>query len=67
MRLGLLLGRNRAATACIDLSDGLADGVRQIAEASGVGAIIDAARCRSSEATRRWFAGRGLRSGGRGA
>ena len=28
--------------ACMDLSDGLADGVRQIAEASGVGATIDA-------------------------
>ena len=36
--------RNRAATACMDLSDGLADAVRQMAEASGVGAIIDA-RC----------------------
>ena len=36
-----MLGRNGAARACIDLSDGLADGVRQIGEASGVGAIID--------------------------
>jgi thiamine-monophosphate kinase len=43
VRLGLLLGRNRAASACIDLSDGLADGVRRIAEASGVGAVVDAA------------------------
>ncbi|HEV3215483.1 MAG TPA: thiamine-phosphate kinase [Vicinamibacterales bacterium] len=42
LRCGLLLGRNRAARACIDLSDGLADGVRQIAQASGVGAVIDA-------------------------
>jgi thiamine-monophosphate kinase len=41
-RLGMLLGRNRAARACVDLSDGLADGVRQLAEASGLGAIIDA-------------------------
>jgi thiamine-monophosphate kinase len=41
-RFGLLLGRNRAARACIDLSDGLADGVRQIAEASGLGAIVEA-------------------------
>ena len=42
VRFGALLGRNRAATACMDLSDGLADGVRQIAEASGLGATIDA-------------------------
>ena len=41
-RFGLMLGRNRAARACIDLSDGLADGVRQIGEASGLGAVIDA-------------------------
>ena len=44
MRIGALLGRNRAASACMDLSDGLADGVRQIAAASGTGAAIDAAR-----------------------
>jgi thiamine-monophosphate kinase len=43
LRFGLMLGRNRAARACIDLSDGLADGIRQIGEASGVGAIVDAA------------------------
>ena len=48
VRLGLLLSRNRAATACVDLSDGLADGVRRLAEASGVGAVIDRRRCRSS-------------------
>jgi thiamine-monophosphate kinase len=41
VKLGLLLGRNRAATACVDLSDGLADGVRRIAEASGVGVELD--------------------------
>lgn len=40
-RVGMLLGRNRAASACMDLSDGLADAVRQIAEASGTGAVID--------------------------
>jgi thiamine-monophosphate kinase len=44
VRLGLLLARNRAASACIDLSDGLADGVRQLAQSSGVGAVIDAER-----------------------
>ncbi|HKY20742.1 MAG TPA: thiamine-phosphate kinase [Vicinamibacterales bacterium] len=41
-RFGLMLGRNQAARACIDLSDGVADGVRQIAEACGLGAVIDA-------------------------
>ena len=41
-RFGMMLARNRAARACIDLSDGLADGVRQIAEASRLGAIVDA-------------------------
>jgi len=43
VRAGLLLGRNRAATSCIDLSDGLADGLRQIAAASGVGIAVDEA------------------------
>jgi thiamine-monophosphate kinase len=42
VRLGLMLARNRAATACVDLSDGLADAVRQLAIASQVGAIVDA-------------------------
>ena len=40
-QFGVMLGRNRAARACIDLSDGLADGVRQLAQSSGLGAIID--------------------------
>lgn len=42
VRAGLLLGRNRAASACVDLSDGLADGSRQLADASGVGIVLDA-------------------------
>ena len=42
VRIGTLVARNRAAGACIDLSDGLADAVHQIARASGVGAIVDA-------------------------
>lgn len=43
VRLGVLVGRNRAASACIDLSDGLADAVHQLASASGTGALVDAA------------------------
>ncbi len=43
VRLGTLLARNRAATACLDLSDGLGDGAHQLSRASGVGVTIDAA------------------------
>ena len=59
VRLGALLGRNRAASACMDLSDGLADAVRQIAEASGTGAELDAALLPIPPAAREWF----IRSG----
>jgi thiamine-monophosphate kinase len=41
VRVGLLLGRNRVASSCIDLSDGLSDGIRQIAQASGVGMVLE--------------------------
>jgi thiamine-monophosphate kinase len=60
VRLGLLLSRNRAASASMDLSDGLADGVHRIAEASGVGAVIDAASLPIEPAVREWFASRDL-------
>jgi thiamine-monophosphate kinase len=60
VRIGALLGRNRAASACMDLSDGLADGVRQIAAASGTGARIDAAALPIPAAAREWFARAGL-------
>jgi thiamine-monophosphate kinase len=40
----------------MDLSDGLADGVRQIAEASGTGARIDAALVPVDPGAVRWFA-----------
>jgi thiamine-monophosphate kinase len=42
VRLGTLVGRARAASACIDLSDGLAASVRQLAQACGAGAIVEA-------------------------
>jgi thiamine-monophosphate kinase len=59
VRLGCLLGRNRAASASVDLSDGLCDGVRQIALASGVGATIDADRVPIDPDDRAWFLAQG--------
>ncbi len=59
IRMGALLGRNRAASACMDLSDGLADAVHQVAELSGVGAEVDASALPIEPAARDWFAGRG--------
>jgi len=41
VRAGRLLGAARVASSCVDLSDGLADGIRQIAEASSVGIVVD--------------------------
>ena len=60
IRLGLLLGRNRAASACVDLSDGLADGVRRIAEASGVGVMLEADTLPIEPAARALFERMGL-------
>jgi thiamine-monophosphate kinase len=40
LRCGQQVGRNRAASACMDISDGLADAVSQIASASGTGARV---------------------------
>jgi thiamine-monophosphate kinase len=59
-RLGHSLGRTRAASACMDLSDGLADAVRQVAEASGTGARVDAATLPIPDAAASWFAAQGL-------
>jgi thiamine-monophosphate kinase len=58
VRAGLMLSRNRAASACVDLSDGLADGVRQLAAASGVGLVVDATALPIDETAGRWYAAR---------
>ena len=55
LRIGAVLGRARVASACMDLSDGLADAVRQVAEASGTGAILDASALPIDLAARSWF------------
>jgi len=60
VRIGLLLGRNRAASACMDLSDGLADAVTQLAESSGTGATIEASALPIDPTAGDWFASRGL-------
>ncbi len=55
VRLGLAIAHAKAARAAIDLSDGLADAVRQLAEASGCGVEIDAAALPINQAARRWW------------
>ena len=60
VRLGVLLARNRAASACVDLSDGLADAAQRIAEASGVGVTLDAAALPIDPGARRFFEAHGL-------
>jgi thiamine-monophosphate kinase len=59
-REGLALAAARAARAAIDVSDGLAASVRQLAAASAVGARIDADRVPIDSDTRQWFERRGL-------
>jgi thiamine-monophosphate kinase len=54
-RLGALLGRTRAATACMDLSDGLADAVKQVAGSSGTGARLDGALLPIHPGAASWF------------
>jgi thiamine-monophosphate kinase len=59
VRMGQLLGRLGAATACLDLSDGLAAGLRQLADASRVGLDIDAGAVPVPAEAMAWHAGRG--------
>ena len=54
------LARERAARAAIDVSDGLADAVRQLAAASGLGARIDAAALPLDPAMAAWASAAGI-------
>ena len=49
LRLGQALGQSRAATAAVDLSDGLADGLARLATDHGLGCEIDASTLPISE------------------
>ncbi len=59
VRLGLVVARNRAASACVDSSDGLADAVRQLAGASGTGAEVDGGEIPVDPGARAWSARQG--------
>jgi thiamine-monophosphate kinase len=59
VRLGIAVGRARAATAAMDLSDGLADALEQVATASGVGVMVDAALLPIAPCARDWWTSRG--------
>ena len=53
--LGTLLSRNRVTRACIDLSDGLSDGIKHLASASGVGVVLEAEKLPIQPEARAWF------------
>lgn len=59
VRLGIAMGRARAARAAMDLSDGLADAVHQVAAASRVGVRVDAAALPIDPSARDWWNSRG--------
>ncbi len=61
-RVGAIVGRTKAASACMDLSDGLADAVSQLSAASGTGARIDADLLPVHPGAKAWFARQGLDS-----
>ena len=59
VRLGIAMAKAQAARAAMDLSDGLADAVRQLAGASGCGAVVEGHAVPVAAEARRWWEGRG--------
>jgi thiamine-monophosphate kinase len=60
VRLGVAMGRSRAASAAMDLSDGLADALRQVAAASEVGVRIDGDALPIDPCAHEWWTSRGV-------
>ena len=54
LRCGGIVGRSRAASAAIDLSDGLADAAGRLAEAAGLGVVVDAGQLPMLESAKAW-------------
>jgi thiamine-monophosphate kinase len=60
VRLGRAMAGARAARAAMDLSDGLADALRQVAAASACGVRIDAAAVPIQPGAAEWWTARGV-------
>lgn len=60
LRAGVALSRARASRCAIDLSDGLADGIRRLSEASGCGITVDAAALPIDQPARAVFEALGI-------
>jgi thiamine-monophosphate kinase len=59
-RCGRIVGRSGASAAAIDLSDGLADAATRLAEASGVGVVLEAESVPIHPGARDWATRGGL-------
>jgi len=54
LRFGHIVAASKSASACMDLSDGLADAARQIASACGTGVVLEAAAIPLEPGSTRW-------------
>jgi thiamine-monophosphate kinase len=60
VQCGVQVARNRAASACVDLSDGLADAAAQLASASRTGVTLEAEALPVHPGARAWAAAAGV-------